>query len=376
MSNEALPKGILQLIKPQQVRTYALAKGWQRVPDVNGRIALFNHPQGHWDQLIVPMEESFDDYAKRLRDVVENLAAFESRPLIEVLNDLINVDADTLRYRVASPETGRGSIPLMEGIQLLEGAKRTILAAACSVVSPVAYHPRMSRTEAQQLLSACHLGQTERGSYSLLVSCPLRAVEQDQALVPGVEPFTRRAVATLMRSLSRIVGAIEADTIPNVFQAAPDQPVISANLCEALLDMRPQDENSQLDVKVSWATTFPPRAAIPSIVRIKHEYFPIIEDVSKKLRPAQAPAGALFVGYVANLGGEPGDDGRMQGEATLSVMYEEQMQLVRVDLSPDNWHVAYVALEAHGFVRIRGIFHRGTRVHRITDISEFAKLEE
>ena len=124
----------------------------------------FNHPHAQWDQLIVPMEESFDDYAKRLRDVVEELAAFESRPVIEVLNDLINVDADTLRYRVASPETGRGSIPLIEGIQLLEGAKRTILAAACSVLSPVAYHPRMSRTEAQQLLGAVIWGRPSVGA--------------------------------------------------------------------------------------------------------------------------------------------------------------------------------------------------------------------
>ena len=85
MSNNSLPKEILRLIKPQQVRGYAIAKGWQRVPNVNCGIALFNHPKGKWDQLIVPMDESFDDYANRLRDVVENLAGFESRSVAEVL---------------------------------------------------------------------------------------------------------------------------------------------------------------------------------------------------------------------------------------------------------------------------------------------------
>ena len=200
-------------------------------------------------------------------------------------------------------------------------------------------------------------------------------MEQDQALLPGNEPFTRHAVATLMRSLSRMVVAIEADAIPEVFQARPQEPVISANLCEALLQMQPQDENSQLDVKVSWATTLPPQAAIPSMVRIRHEYFPIIEDVAKKLRPEQAPAAALFFGYIVDLGGEPGEDGRMQGEATLSVMYEEQIQFVRVDLSPNDWQVAHAALGAHGIVRIKGIFHRGNRVHRITDIGEFAQVQ-
>ena len=112
------------------------------------------------------------------------------------------------------------------------GQNAAFLAAACSVVNPITYHPRMSRTEAQQLLNACHLGQTERESYSVSVSCPLRAVEQDQALLPGYEPFTRQAVVMLMRSLSRMIVAIEADTIPSVFHAAPEEPVISANLCD------------------------------------------------------------------------------------------------------------------------------------------------
>ena len=135
MKDETLPKDILQLIKPQQVRGYAIAKGWQRVPNVNGDIALFNYPGAQWDQLIVPMDESIDDYSNRLRDVVEILAQFESRPVTQILNDLLTPESDILRYRVASPATGRGSIPLIEGIQLLEGARRSLLAAACSVVS-------------------------------------------------------------------------------------------------------------------------------------------------------------------------------------------------------------------------------------------------
>ena len=375
MSSDTLPEDILQLIKPQQVRGYAIAKGWQRVPNVNGEIALFNHPQGRFDQLIVPMDESFDDYAKRLREVAENLSVFESRPVAEVLNDLLTPESDILRYRVSSSATGRGSIPLIEGIRLLDGAKRSILAAACSVVNPVSHHPRMSRTEAQQLLSACQLGQTERASFAVSVSCPLRAVEQDQVLRPDNEPFTRRAVSNLMRSLSRVVTSIEADTVPDIFEAHEHQPVLSANLCEALLQMQPIEEDSHLDVKVSWATTLKPRDPIPVIVRIKHEYFAIIEDISKKLRPAQAPAASLFVGNIDNLGGEPGTDGRMQGEAMLSVMYEEQMQLVRVELSADDWQTAHTALGVHGIVKFRGILHRGTRVHRITDICEFARVQ-
>lgn len=375
MFHEALPTELLRLIKPQEVRGYALAKGWQRVPGVNGEIALFNRPNGQLDQLIVPMDDGLDDYAKRLREVVENLADFEARPVSEILNDLISPEADVVRYRVASPATARGTIPLVEGIRLLDGAKRTILAAGCSVVNPAAHHPRMSRVEAQQLLGACNLGQTERESYSVSVSCPLRAVEQDQALLPGAEPFTRRTVTLLIKSLARVVDSIEADAVPNVFVDTPGEPLVSANLCDALLQMQPQQAQSHLDVKVSWATTLPPKEPLRDIVRIRYEYFPIIDDIAKKLRPALEPAASLFVGYIDTLSGEPGEDGRIVGEATVSVLHEEQAQLVRVTLSAEEWPTAHAALGDHGIVRFKGILHRGTRVHHITELSEFSRVE-
>lgn len=375
MPREDLPKDMLQLLRPQQVRSYALAKGWQRIPNVGGGIALFSHPGADLDQLLVPMDETFLDYSRRLRDVVETLADFEHRPVEEVLNDLIVSESDIVRFRVASPATERGSIPLQEGIRLLEGAKRSLLAAAHSVLSPSIHHPRMGRAEAQQLLSKCHLGQTERGSFGVSISCPLRAVEPDQPLVVGVETFTRKAISTMMRSLNRLVQSIEADVVPQVFEAIDDQPVLSANLCDALMQMQPPEDDSHLDVAVSWASTLPPLLQIPSSVRIRHEYFAIIEDVAKKLRPAQEPAASLFVGHIETLGGEPSPDGRMQGEATLSVMFDEQLQAARVDLSPEEWQIAHTALGAHSVVKLKGTLHRGTRIHRITEISELTCLQ-
>lgn len=375
MLRESLPGNILKLIKPQQVRSYAIAKGWQRVPTKRAEIALFNSPRGEPDQLIVPMDETFQDYARRMAEAIENMAQLEARPAIAVLNDLLTYDADIVRYQVCSPTTARGTIPLLEGIRLLEGAKRSLLAAAHSVVHPASHHPRLGRTEAQQLVNACHLGQTEANSYSVSVACPLRAIEQDQTLLPGAEPFARRAVALLMRSLARIVSAIEADAVPTVFDFDGREPAVSANLCDALMQMQPKEESSVVAVQVSWATTLAPQSPVPENVRIKHEYFPIIDDIARKLRPAPAPEPSLFVGFVENLGGEPDGNGQMQGEATLAVMFEEQMESVRVDLSPDDWPIAYAALGTHGFVRFKGVLHRGARLHRITDVREFDRVE-
>src|SRR5438067_12586621 len=74
MTSETRPRELLRLIRPQEVRTYALAKGWRRVRGVNGEIALFDHPRVQWEQLVVPMDETFDDYDKRIFEVIQTLA--------------------------------------------------------------------------------------------------------------------------------------------------------------------------------------------------------------------------------------------------------------------------------------------------------------
>jgi len=376
MNYETRPRELLRLVKPQQVRGYALAKGWQRVQGVNGEIALFDHSHSQWRQLVVPMDETFDDYDKRVFEVVQTLSEIESRPGTEILNDLLMPDSDVLRFRVTSASTARGLVPLIEGIALVEGAKKSLLAAACSVVNPVSHHPRMSWTEALQMIGACQLGQTVRESFTLALSCPIRAVESEQPSLTGEDPFTRSATSLLMRSIDRVVRAIEADRETDVFEAKETEPVVSANLCDAILQMQPSAEQAALAISASWATTLPPRARIPAAVRIKAEYFPIIEDIYKELLPTRAPASSLFFGKVVTLNGQPGDDGRMQGETTLALLHDEEILKARADLGPDDYQKAVDAHRKDQPIKLWGVLHLGRRIHRVTEIKGFGALEQ
>jgi hypothetical protein len=345
------------------------------VHGVNGQIALFDHPHAHWRQLLVPMDETFDDYDKRVFEVVQTLSEIESRSATEILNDLLMPDSDVPRYHVTSPAASRGLVPLVEGIDLVEGAKKSLLASACSVVNPVPHHPRMSRTEALQLIAACQLGQTERGSFTLALSCPVHAVEADQPLLAGDEPFARSATSLLMRSVHRVVRAIEDDRETDVFEETETEPVVSANLCEAILQMQPSADQSTLGISVSWATTLPPLTPLPATVRIKAEYFPIIEDIYKKLLPTKTPAASLFFGKVVTLNGQASDDGRMQGETTLALLYDEEILKARADLSPDDYQKAVDAHRKAEPVKFWGVLHLGRRIHRVTEIRDFSGLQ-
>ena len=277
MSYRDLPEDLILQVNLSEVRRYAIAQGWQRAEGVNGVIALYQHPESDLDQLIVPLDRSMDDYGRSMADVIARLAVRSGLSPIQILEDLLDAACDLVRFRLDEPDSQRGSIPLAQGISLLGAAERALRSAACSVIQPQAFHPRLGRGEAEQLVRACRMGQTERGSFTLKVACPLDAFHPDSATTPPMplfdkiiepdseparygskEPFTRQVTRLLMASLNRITKAIDSDKTASLLVEGAGQPVLSANLCEAILAMQPIGERSRLAVQTSWSKTFAP----------------------------------------------------------------------------------------------------------------------
>lgn len=198
------------------------------------------------EQLIVPLDPRVDDYGRSMADVIERLSKHSGRAPLEVLNDLLIPPSDVLRFVVDEPEARSGSIPLEQSISLLTGAQRALLSSACSVIQPQSFHPRLSRAEAEQLIGACRMGQTERGSFTLTIACPVEAVDSELTLLkptplfdglgeagddpPDVrakDPFARRVTRLLMRSLDRIARAIDADKADTLVADSPDEPALA-----------------------------------------------------------------------------------------------------------------------------------------------------
>ena len=65
MRSDRISPELARLVSPRALRVYAQSLGWQRVEGVNGDIALFHRPDSKLHQLIVPLDEQFDDYAER-----------------------------------------------------------------------------------------------------------------------------------------------------------------------------------------------------------------------------------------------------------------------------------------------------------------------
>jgi len=372
---EFLPLELTKLVTPRAMKTYAQALGWQPVPGINGTIAVYHEPDAVLRQLVVPLEETFDDYAESVGNVVYKLAAFEKRTPMEVLNLLLLPPADVLRFRESSPDTETGTLHLDQAVSVLEGARRMLLVVAHSVLRPQAYHPRLSRGEAEQFVRNCRLGQTERGSFTVTVACPLDFVS---ATLFEPDPFARRVTHGLFTQLTAIAEAADANQVDKLADLTA-YPYMSANLCEALLMLRPPGERSRLSVSVAWskALPMPTSSRRDASVDLRQECFDAVEYLAPKLRKAPQPKEEPFVGFVDVLRGQPNADGKMAGEVVFSIVLDGgELLRARAELSPDDYQTAGDAHLHNEPVYIRGFLVRAPRSNRIDDVKGFKRLQE
>jgi len=365
-----LTEETLRRVSPRDALGYARSRGWVQAKRVGHLMVFGRRETGSLDQVLVPTDSQRPDYAERMFDVVERLARFEARSMGPILVDLLNYDADVLRYRVISTRAERGTLPLMQAIDLLNGAKQSLLAAAHSAILPKRHHPRLNRTDAVQLLDACQMGQTERGSFVVSISCPLHAVDVDQAGPIGdSRPFARRATSLLGRALAELNSAIEEDRINSVVDQT--EPVVSANLCDAILKMRPGDEGGSLEFIPSWASSEPlADDRLTRAVMFSADEFTSIEEVYRQLRPVEGLSDKPWIAFVDELKGTEGGTGTREGDVVFTLFDDDELVRAKASLNAAQYQLAY---EAHNPTRplvVRGQLSRGPRVSRLSNITE------
>ena len=283
----AIPEAALNRLDPVRMQEYAQSTGWVLEPRLGkGKLAVFQRPDSRLKQVRIPLTRELVDYPTLITQAIVGLAEWVEKPAPELLSILLLPPADILRFNESGTAVESGDVPLDHGISVIGGIRKTLLAAACSVIRPgQSFHRRMSLAEAEQFLSKCRLEQTERGSFIITIACPLDAIPLSASLFDET-PFTRNVTDFFMRSLHRLMELLEAPDAVNILEAGQGEPVLSANLCEGLLDMTPEGDDAVLTIAASWAQSLPSRIAQPahSSVRIKRDMFPKIEYLAGRLR--------------------------------------------------------------------------------------------
>lgn len=176
-------------------------------------------------------------------------------------------------------------VTLNHGIVLFDNAQKMVHAAACSALSPKAYHLARAGTQAENFLKSVKLGQTEVGSYILTIIFPvtpdlLESVDDESAL-----PFERkvtRSLATGLNSLESAVRSQVAKPSLDPFLEGINQGV-SANLCEALSNIGEGTAGTIMDTQITWARN----RSIPKLVtkaRFRDGDFSYLRSAAMRLK--------------------------------------------------------------------------------------------
>ncbi len=368
---------VVERLNALDVRSYLLARGWKRANSKIPDIGIFRRPEAEDVEVLIPFSSVYADFREGMVRAIVEIARYEHRPASQIVQDLLRPRVDLLRFALESNESADGAIKLDDGLALLSGSRKALLAAACSVKRPQSFHARMSLREAEAFVGKCRLGQTERGSFVATVECALDIGEASptDSATDSVEPFGRKVTTLLLSSIERIVASIQADDMTSLVSPSPNDVVVSANLCDAIAEMLPSSEDAVLRIGSSWSPTLPAPRNIPTQIRIERQYVQALTRIARELRPGKNPAPDMFVGKIDALLGQPSSDGRMTGEIVLAAQVEEQVLKLRFDLDANEYSAACDAHRDGRYVSVRGILRMGARVHRLETATAFRVVE-
>jgi hypothetical protein len=380
-----LPKDVLLALRPGDINLYLTSRGWVSKPYGSAGQALqFRNPSLRGVDLLVPLTRDLGDYAQRMADLIVALTTIEKRPIWEIFNDLSAPSGDVFRLKVAGSVTSQGNFPLDEAIKLFQGGRQLLWSSAFGLLRPEALHPHRKIKQVEDFLKTCRLGQTERGSFVATIFAPVPP--EIQPALPNLdagqfqleEPFARQVTTRVMSSLGLVASAIQAGKPEQLLDAIPQG--VSANLCDALVMMKPPGDESRLDVDVTWSRNRSHLPAdVPRSVSFPQESFTVIEEVGRQLCQRLTTKIERFRGKILSVKRAlrpliP----EVAGGMVMATDVNGSPARVKADLVLDDFIRACEALRDDLSVEVRGVIRHDVmaREYVLTEPSELRVLSD
>lgn len=368
-------------VKALEIRDYAISQGWALVKEaLKDGLFVLDSPANDFTQLIFPKDDSISEYQEMAMISIRRLTDFYKLPLNKIIEDIREVNDDVIALRYFSDSKTVNSISFQEALESIDATKQILLSAASTVVNPVTFHPKLNRTEAQDLIKKARFRHTEEGSFILKVSIPF---ELTHAPVPSlfdetiVTPFSRKAIEVISKSSSMLLETIEADSLKELYQnqSTAEYPLISYNFCDAVSKLFDEERELPFQLIFNWSKASMlklPTPTLPQRVTFPFSHKNKIEEIRDYFTPKRNDLQDDFIATVETLDGGIGEDGRRSGGVVLSILYENEIIKAKVNLTSEQYSVAVDAHKKGGaYVEINGLLKRNKRSSTIEQIRFF-----
>ena len=371
----------LRDIGPHQLAAYLRSHAWKQVEQIGDRATIWTadaHGQGEYEITLL-LDPTLSEYARRVSEALYTLEVAEQRSQLDILRDISTTTSDVLRIRLVHGSIENGTLPLEHGVLMVQGARELTLAAACAAARPRALYSSRKPQEATNYVSGLRMGQTEKGSFVLTIQSPVtpRAQLGLFAETPDSswdEPFERRAMLTLADALVATRQAITSAANSGDFQPFQDavRSGVSANLCDALLDLSIDSTAEEVDLQLSWSPTRRAADKTPTHFRFRRDMFPLLREASRVLRESAPEDDFGLFGTVTGLRRE---DGSSTGQVTVSAMIANSWRKVRMELSDEDYGKAVKAHNERELVQGVGELVKEKRTYVLRNVRDFDLLQ-
>ena len=369
-------KEALEALKPLDVLSYARSTGWRETSHVRDRSSAWAlSKDGDEYEILIPLRTDFSDYAARIVDALQTLSVAEGRSQLALLGDLYAIAADVVRVRALPPHAEDGTLPLRDGVALLESASDLLTFAACAALTPRQIYSNRRPQQVSDYTKSLRLGQTERGSYIVTIACPVPPAlsPAERGLLfdtPEPEPFPRRVTATLARALLAMHDAAEQSDVTGDVGAWEAAVVsgVSANLCEAMVGLAGQSKRGDVEVLFSWSLRRPPSQGTPRGIRFTSDTVGYVEEAARWYRRSHPTEDSEIRGEVIALDNNP----RHPETATILGFIEGKPRRVGIALSDTTRALAIRSYQEHLPVTCLGTLVRAGRQYELREMHELA----
>lgn len=329
----------------------------------NSNVYVYNSSY-NTNEIIIPKNKQIKDLNYIMNNLF-NILVHENHISPErLLSKLTETITDEVKIRVIHNDVKNGSIPIDDGIRLIEGGKDLAFSAASSVIKKSANYNGNSNSIVKDYMNNLRLGQTEIGSYIINISSDI-IPEKKNTLFP-LEPFSRTVSKQIIGNLETLLNVVEEYKICNKLEIFDDNICkgISSNLCKSILSfgggLLNRDINLNIKIQDSLITK-----DINKVFFIDHDSLPIIKKGYEHLLDNNIIEKFEAIGFVIKLSR---DEELKDGEISILSNLEGNQRKIKAVLNELDYEIAIMAHQQHEKIIIEGDLKKEGRRLEIINI--------
>jgi hypothetical protein len=358
-------------ITPELLQSYLETQNWIKDGNISDQATIWHreHDELYGHEVIQPSNSNIRSYGQRLVEAFKAIAEFENREISAVVDDMLNFSLDLIKVRVEHPDVEGGTIPLDDGVLLIERSRDLLIASTLSTFKKQKVFSGSRSQDVQDFLSKLKLGQTEVGSFVVNLISPIEINRNAQK--DGCETSLARSVSVnLARSLTAISAAVSKySDSKSIFDF--EETVgkgVSANLCDALIGLSGRTKSRCFSIKIKTGGLEAEPINFYNNYEFSPQSIPYLEAASEYLKGRYTVKNFHVSGLVSVLKHLPNDE---YGQVTVKALIKGKLKSITIQLPLEEYWLAFDAHRTGNEVSCHGTLNVSPRSAQLLEPSSF-----